>query len=77
MLCAGIFAAGGVDTCQGDSGGPMIASAPTGPVQVGIVSWGHGCAQPAYPGIYTQLSTYSAPITAALANLPAPTTPQP
>jgi secreted trypsin-like serine protease len=70
MLCAGLFGVGGVDTCQGDSGGPMIAHLEDGTdVQVGIVSWGHGCAQPQFPGVYTQLSTYAAEITKALSQL--------
>lgn len=71
MLCAGLFGTGGVDTCQGDSGGPMVVrTAEDAYLQVGIVSWGHGCAQAQYPGIYTQVSHYSAEITKALAELP-------
>ena len=58
MFCAGT-AAGGVDTCQGDSGGPMVGRDATGEwVQVGIVSWGLGCARDGYPGVYTQISTF-------------------
>jgi secreted trypsin-like serine protease len=71
MLCAGLFGTGGVDTCQGDSGGPMVSTLPDGShVQVGIVSWGHGCAQAQYPGVYTQVSTYASAIMAGLAALP-------
>ncbi|HEV2782420.1 MAG TPA: serine protease [Actinophytocola sp.] len=71
MICAGLFEAGGVDTCQGDSGGPMVTTLEDGThLQVGIVSWGQGCARPKYPGIYTQLSSYAAKITEALAELP-------
>jgi secreted trypsin-like serine protease len=70
MLCAGLFGVGGVDTCQGDSGGPMVAQTPDGAfVQVGIVSWGYGCAQAQYPGVYTEVSTYTEEIRAALAEL--------
>ena len=55
-ICAGKR---GVDTCQGDSGGPMVGRDATGEwVQVGIVSWGLGCARDGYPGVYTQISTF-------------------
>jgi len=48
-LCA---AAPGKDTCQGDSGGPIIV----GGVQVGITSYGNGCALAYYPGVYARLT---------------------
>ncbi|MFG2312194.1 serine protease [Streptomyces sp. NPDC048566] len=61
-ICAG-FPQGGVDTCQGDSGGPMFRRDDTGAyVQVGIVSWGQGCAEPGYPGVYSEVSTFAADI---------------
>jgi secreted trypsin-like serine protease len=69
MLCAGPLS-GGTDTCQGDSGGPMVKSTGSGWVQVGIVSWGHGCARRNYPGVYTEVSTFAADIAAAAASLP-------
>ncbi|MFE4970868.1 S1 family peptidase [Kitasatospora sp. NPDC056651] len=69
-LCAGYVAQGGVDTCQGDSGGPMVRQDAAGRwVQVGIVSWGNGCARAGYPGVYTQVSTYASAIAAAAARL--------
>lgn len=56
MLCAG-FAGGGFDTCFGDSGGPLLAVTPAGEyVQIGITSWGEGCARPGRPGVYGRLS---------------------
>eukprot|EP00966_Prymnesium_polylepis_P258587 5972656-Prymnesium_polylepis.1 len=51
MICAG-YAAGGVDTCQGDSGGPAFVSSGGSATLVGVVSFGYGCAQPGYPGVY-------------------------
>ncbi|HET7092358.1 MAG TPA: serine protease [Thermomicrobiales bacterium] len=44
------------DSCQGDSGGPLFSGDQANPVQIGIVSFGEGCAQPGFPGVYTRLS---------------------
>lgn len=60
MICAGDTKRGGVDACQGDSGGPMVRRDAAGEwVQVGIVSWGLGCARRDYPGVYTQVSRFA------------------
>ncbi|MDG4829348.1 serine protease [Solwaraspora sp. WMMD1047] len=68
-ICAG-YSGGGVDTCQGDSGGPMFRrNASNAWVQVGIVSWGNGCARPNYPGVYTQVSYFASAIASAAASL--------
>jgi secreted trypsin-like serine protease len=55
MIAAG-YINGGKDSCQGDSGGPMVVKTANGPVQVGVVSWGHGCARPYKYGIYGKVS---------------------
>ncbi|WP_282691733.1 serine protease [Streptomyces sp. CC208A] len=68
-ICAG-YGQGGIDACQGDSGGPMFRKDDDGAwIQVGIVSWGEGCARPGYPGVYTEVSAFAAAIKAAAATL--------
>ncbi|KAA0931696.1 MULTISPECIES: S1 family peptidase [Streptomyces] len=68
-ICAGV-PRGGVDTCQGDSGGPMFRKDDAGKwLQVGIVSWGDGCARPLTPGVYTEVSTFAGAISRAAAGL--------
>ncbi len=57
-ICAGDVA-GGKDACQGDSGGPLFLSSDGRFVQVGIVSWGEGCARPKLPTIYTRVALYA------------------
>ena len=58
MLCAWQL---NTDACQGDSGGPLIygslsSNNPADDVQIGIVSWGLGCALEAFPGVYSRIS---------------------
>ncbi|KRX47713.1 Serine protease 30 [Trichinella murrelli] len=57
MFCAGDMT-GGKDSCQGDSGGPLVCKLNDTFVQMGIVSFGDGCARKDHPGIYTKVPHY-------------------
>lgn len=54
QICASYYGIGGKDSCQGDSGGPLTINGRL----AGIASWGKGCAEPKYPGVYTEIAAY-------------------
>jgi secreted trypsin-like serine protease len=57
MLCAG---GSDRDACQGDSGGPLTIDRGAGYTElVGIVSFGYGCADPGFPGVYANVAESS------------------
>ncbi len=55
MLCAG-YPQGGSDACSNDSGGPLVVQDNDTWKLAGIVSWGEGCAQPGFYGVYTRIA---------------------
>ncbi|XP_030828965.1 uncharacterized protein LOC593350 [Strongylocentrotus purpuratus] len=58
MFCAG-YDSGKKDSCEGDSGGPFAFRHDDGRwYQLGIVSWGVGCAKVGEYGFYTSVSRY-------------------
>ncbi|WP_038892971.1 trypsin-like serine protease [Vibrio campbellii] len=54
-FCAGV-PQGGIDSCQGDSGGPIVVNNNGLVTQLGIVSWGIGCARPGKYGVYSDIA---------------------
>jgi trypsin len=61
QICAGLYS-GGKDTCQGDSGGPLYyldnVNSQSKYVVSGVVSYGIGCGDATFPGVYTRVSFY-------------------
>lgn len=63
MTCAG-YPTGGVDACSGDSGGPLVA----GNLLIGVISWGKGCGNAGYYGVYAKVISYYQVIEAQIGN---------
>ena len=56
MICAGTpEGEAEIDSCQGDSGGPLFVEGENAFFQVGVVSFGLGCASPGIPGVYARI----------------------
>jgi secreted trypsin-like serine protease len=75
QLAAGIMGVGGKDACQGDSGGPLVIKNGQNYKLAGIVSWGYGCADAKYPGMYSRVSSFEQWIESTLNNVPPPPPP--
>jgi secreted trypsin-like serine protease len=64
LVCSDVFLAGDerdgviLDSCTGDSGGPCMKKIKDYWVLVGIVSWGSGCGEAKFPGVYTKVFSY-------------------
>ncbi len=71
-LVAGSICAGGrqKDVCSGDSGGPLWANKGKKAIQLGVVSRGGECTQPAIPGIFAPVMKHLAWIQETSAPLP-------
>lgn len=58
MICSGDLIDGGEDACQGDSGGPLVVRSLVDNrwLLIGATSWGYGCADVNYPGVWSRVS---------------------
>jgi len=57
MICA--EPTDGRDACSGFGGGPLAVQAQDGSYsQIGILSFGRGCANKGYPGVYTRVTSF-------------------
>jgi secreted trypsin-like serine protease len=59
MICAEFFGDVQKGSCQGDSGGPLLVNTNQGWQQVGIVSYGVGCANAAFPDVYARVGHFT------------------
>ncbi len=59
MICAEFFGDVEKGSCQGDSGGPLVVNTNQGWQQIGIVSYGVGCANAAFPDVYARVGHFT------------------
>lgn len=52
------------DLSQGDSGGPVVCNGEL----YGVVSWGYGCAEAGFPGVYAAVCRYTDWVQEIIAN---------
>lgn len=58
MICAGFLDDVPKGSCQGDSGGPLLVD-DNGWKQIGIVSYGVGCANAAFPDVFSRVGNFT------------------
>jgi secreted trypsin-like serine protease len=58
MICAESLG-GEKGSCQGDSGGPLLVNTNQGWQQIGVVSYGVGCADAAFPDVYARVGNFT------------------
>ena len=73
MLCAGLDE-GGIGPCNGDVGGPLVCEFNGTWYLEGVSSWGQGCAQPDYYGVYTKVRALRSWLLTNMNTVIAPTT---
>jgi hypothetical protein len=59
-------------TCHGDSGGPLVVATASGPVQIGITSYGSAVGCGIAPDYFLRVSSVQSWIASAMAGAPAP-----
>ncbi len=59
MICANYVGNDEKGSCQGDSGGPLVVNTNQGWQQIGIVSYGVGCADADFPDVYARVGQFT------------------